>query len=162
MLTQPIWRISAFAVGLAVVLAAGIGIGRAVGPIETDDGHTDAHSDSHSEVIHVNPASTYDLVVEDPERAAGGSVLEVAVVDHDGDALTSYDVAHGKLLHLILVRWDLGGYRHVHPELDQETGRWNVPIDLGPGSWRAARSRAGARSCGRTRAAPRSALRAGG
>lgn len=139
MLTQPIWRISAFAVGLAVVLVAGIGIGRAVGPIDTDEGHIDAHSgsDSHSEVIHVTPASSYDLVVEDPAPAAGRSVLAFTLVDHDGEPLTSYDVAHGKQLHLILARFDLGGYRHVHPELDEETGRWSVPVDLEDGSWRA-------------------------
>lgn len=141
MLTQPIWRISAFAVGLAVVLAAGIGIGRAVGPIETDDGHTDAHSDSdsHSEVIHVNPAdpaTSYSLVLEDPSLRGGRSEVAFTLVDRDGEPLTSYDVAHGKQLHLILVRFDLGGYRHVHPELDETTGRWSVPVTLDDGSWR--------------------------
>ncbi|NYJ02920.1 hypothetical protein HNR19_003618 [Nocardioides thalensis] len=141
MLTQPIWRISAFAVGLAVVLAAGIGIGRAVGPIETDDGHTDAHSgpDSHSEVIHVNPAdpaASYSLAIEDPSLPAGRSEVAFTVVDADGEPLTAYDVAHGKELHLILARFDLGGYRHVHPELDEATGGWTVPVSLEDGSWR--------------------------
>lgn len=139
MLTQPIWRISAFAVGLAVVLVAGIGIGRAVGPIETDEGHTDAHSDPHSEVIHVNPAdpsASYSLALEDPSLPAGPSEVAFTVVDGDGEPLTSYDVEHGKELHLILVRFDLGGYRHVHPELDAATGRWSVPVSLEDGSWR--------------------------
>ena len=139
MLTQPIWRISAFAVGLAVVLVAGIGIGRAVGPIETDEGHTDAHSDPYSEVIHVNPAdpsASYSLALEDPSLPAGPSEVAFTVVDGDGEPLTSYDVEHGKELHLILVRFDLGGYRHVHPELDAATGRWSVPVSLEDGSWR--------------------------
>lgn len=133
-LPEPTWRVAAFVVGLAAVLGAGFGIGRAVGPIETEEPHADG---GHADVIHVTPPSSYDLVLEDPAPAPGRSEVAFTVTGDDGEPITSYDVQHGKELHLILVRSDLGGYRHVHPRLDEESGRWSVPVSLEAGAWRA-------------------------
>lgn len=45
----------------------------------------------------------------------------------DGAPLTAYTTAHEQDLHLIVVRADGSGYRHVHPELDAATGAWSIP-----------------------------------
>jgi hypothetical protein len=51
--------------------------------------------------------------------------------------VTGYDVEHDKRMHLIVVRRDLSGFRHVHPGMDPD-GTWRVASPLGePGSWRA-------------------------
>jgi hypothetical protein len=55
----------------------------------------------------------------------------------DGAAVTKFAIVHDRPLHLIVVRRDLGGYRHVHPVMAAD-GTWTVPLDLpGPGTWRA-------------------------
>ncbi|MFB7249575.1 heavy-metal-associated domain-containing protein [Microbacterium sp. NPDC056234] len=61
--------------------------------------------------------------------AATGTDGELAfrILTADGDPVTAYETAHGKQLHLIVVRNDGTQYRHVHPELDAATGVWSLP-----------------------------------
>lgn len=55
----------------------------------------------------------------------------------DGRAVTTFEERHEELLHLIVVRRDLGGYQHLHPTLTGD-GTWRVPLTLPePGAWRA-------------------------
>ena len=44
----------------------------------------------------------------------------------DGEPLTDFTPSHEKDLHLIVVRTDGTGFRHVHPVMDA-TGRWSLP-----------------------------------
>ncbi len=55
--------------------------------------------------------------------------LAFTVTGPDGEPLTDYTRTHDKDLHLVVVRRDLTGYQHVHPEQD-EAGRWSVPLTL--------------------------------
>ena len=43
--------------------------------------------------------------------------------------MTAYDIAHGKQLHLIVVRRDLASFQHVHPVLDARTGVWTTTLE---------------------------------
>lgn len=66
---------------------------------------------------------------------AGGYTLAVAdaapgdfafrITGPDGAPVTAYEPQHDMELHLIVVRRDLSGYRHLHPALDA-TGTWHV------------------------------------
>ena len=63
--------------------------------------------------------------------AAPGTVgrtgdLSFRVLDADGQALTSFATSHEKELHLIVVRTDGTGFRHVHPTMDTN-GTWSLP-----------------------------------
>ena len=59
------------------------------------------------------------------------------VVGPDGHAVTGFDVEHERRMHLIVVRRDLTGYRHLHPTMDTH-GRWSVRLPAGePGVHRA-------------------------
>ena len=59
------------------------------------------------------------------------------VTDADGQAVTRYAEAHEKELHLIVVRRDLSGFQHVHPERSAD-GTWTVDLELARGgSYRA-------------------------
>jgi hypothetical protein len=56
-------------------------------------------------------------------------------VTRSGQPVTELMEMHGAVLHLVLVRSDLSGFQHVHPQLDGD--RWSVDgLDLQPGTWR--------------------------
>ena len=152
-------RLAAFAGALALVVAAGAGLGAAAGPLDVDGGEDEAHDG----VSHDSTAGTGDEVgasgtsgtVEPPGGLAvaqGGYRLDVPtttypggarvafafrVVDEEGRAVTDYEVEHEKRLHLVVVGRDLTGYAHVHPALGSD-GTWQVELPaLAPGSYRA-------------------------
>jgi hypothetical protein len=53
-----------------------------------------------------------------------------------GTPVTDFAVVHDKRLHLIVVRRDLSGYQHVHPELAPD-GTWSTELALPTaGAWR--------------------------
>lgn len=142
-------KVVGFVVALVVVLGAAIAIGRAAGPFETDDdahdaGHDDGRmhldpadgADGHDHAAHEGRDGGFELALERDVVDAGREQLAFRILDDAGDPVTSYDVQHEKQLHLIAVRHDLAEYRHVHPSLDPDSGRWTVPIALEAGSWR--------------------------
>ena len=50
--------------------------------------------------------------------------------------ITSYQVVHDKLLHLIVIRRDLSGYQHLHPSMTAD-GTWGIDLTLAqPGIYR--------------------------
>jgi hypothetical protein len=55
--------------------------------------------------------------------------LSFRVLDRDGAAVRDFDVRHERRMHVIVVRRDLTGYRHIHPALGPD-GRWRVPFRL--------------------------------
>lgn len=143
-------KVIGFVVVAIVALAVAVGIGRWVGPIDADD---DEHAHQADDRIRLQPADQgeagegdghshaegeedYRLELERSFFDAGRQTLAFTVVDHHGRPVTSYDVQHEKLLHLVVVRRDLGGYRHVHPTLEEGTGTWTTPLDLDAGAWR--------------------------
>lgn len=71
------------------------------------------------------------------QRLSGFETLERGRATHigfqitrDGKPITTFDVTHEKLLHLIVVRKDLSQFQHLHPELDTTTGIFTVPLTL--------------------------------
>ena len=48
------------------------------------------------------------------------------IVGKDGKILKDFALAHEKLLHLIVVRKDLGDFQHLHPELNTKTGEFSL------------------------------------
>ncbi|WBP85071.1 hypothetical protein [Kitasatospora cathayae] len=143
-------RLAAFTLGLAVVFGGAVGIGHAVGPIDSakDTGGAEhqhgttaaAHGPEHehhgTEDGAAAPAAGalaafdhgYSLQAGPEQLTAGQSAdLSFTVRGPNGAPVTSYLTQHGKDLHLILVRTDLAGYQHVHPTLAAD-GSWHVPV----------------------------------
>jgi len=148
-------KIGVFALGLVAAFGAAVGIGSAVGPIgaagaasEHDaapDGHsdTDASSgddggqgaDSFPGGLMVSEQG-YTLAVSQDDLPAGEAVsVGFRVLGPDGEPITEYDETHDKDLHLIVVRRDLSGFQHVHPELSDD-GTWSTDVALTAGEWR--------------------------
>ena len=73
-------------------------------------------------------ASGYAIgVIAAPEETGLDGVLSFEITDSAGAPVTAYETAHGKQLHLIVVRSDGNEYRHVHPVLDAQSGTWSLP-----------------------------------
>jgi hypothetical protein len=58
--------------------------------------------------------------------------LGFTVESDDGQPVTDFEVEHERRLHLIVVRRDMQGFQHLHPEMDAN-GRWSTPIALDEG-----------------------------
>jgi len=106
-------RVAAFVAGLALLFVAAFGLGRVLNP----------------------ESRGYELHLAASSLEPGARTIAFTIDGPDGAPVTSYDVLHGKRLHLIVVRHDLSGYQHLHPVLD-DTGRWSVPASLTSGPWR--------------------------
>jgi hypothetical protein len=77
------------------------------------------------------------LVVDRPELRRGrAETLRFRVVDAGGATVRDFDVTHEKRMHLIVVRRDLSGFQHLHPEQDAD-GTWSTRATLAEaGSYR--------------------------
>ncbi|WP_430647247.1 heavy-metal-associated domain-containing protein [Agromyces sp. GXS1127] len=62
-----------------------------------------------------------------PSRAGEAGEISFRLTDGAGAAVTDVEISHEKPLHLIVVRTDGAGFRHVHPVVD-EAGTWHVPF----------------------------------
>jgi hypothetical protein len=60
-------------------------------------------------------------------RAGERTDFRFRILGPNGEPVTRYEEAHEKELHLIVVRRDLTGYRHLHPARGAD-GTWSVPL----------------------------------
>lgn len=139
-------RLAAFAAVLAVVFAAAMGVGRAVGPVAgrteptSDAGHSD-HALRSGDPVTAAPEGLqvsdrgYTLRLPAPTVPQGPWALTATVVGPDGRPTVDYRPIEGRPMHLFLVRRDLSGYRHLHPD-KRTAGAWVAPVDLGSGTYR--------------------------
>lgn len=141
-------RAVAFVVGLVAFFAVAFGVGRVVGPLDVEpERHGDmtahdagGHGDMAASDAMVAGLQTsqdgYRLVLDDDRLPAGTRSVGFRIISPDGEPVTSYDEQHERDLHLIVVGRDLTGFQHVHPVLDEHTGRWSTDVALTPGAWR--------------------------
>jgi hypothetical protein len=80
----------------------------------------------------------YRLVAERAELRRGETApFTFRIVGPGERSVTDYDEVHERRMHLIVVRRDLSGFQHLHPDL-QSDGTWVTPLTLrSAGSWRA-------------------------
>jgi hypothetical protein len=157
-------RLAGFLVGLAAIALVGFGLGRLldVSAPGGESGATamDAHMGGEAAGGHGGGAAHGDggghgamqmsavrglgvaenglrLAVADPEFARGASErLRFRIVDAADRPVTDFDLAHTKRMHVIVVRRDLTGFQHLHPEMAAD-GTWSVPLRLtDPGTYR--------------------------
>ena len=141
-------KVAAFAGLLAGVFAVAALAGGAIDPSGSDanepsgaSGHGDAMSgDDHGAVAEAPSASPPGLQVAegdyrlltDPVSLATTdpkAPFEFQVVDRDGSPVVDFDVEHERSMHFIVVRRDLTGFQHLHPEMRSD-GTWSTPVDF--------------------------------
>jgi len=146
------WKVSAFAGGLAAVFALAFAAGSAIGPADGDQppaasgehgaepmpgmtesahGEDGGHGSQTGQLPGLAVSDTgYTLVPKATTLPAGAAVpFRFTVTGPAGRPLTSYTTQHDKELHLIVVRRDLDGFQHVHPDRAAD-GTWSVPLNL--------------------------------
>ena len=141
-------RIGLFAAVLALVFAAAALAGSALDPDPGDAADADekmgsAHAAGPHSASREPPAAGLAqaedglrLVLDDAARPAGAQPLRFRIVRETGATVRDFDVEHARRMHLIVVRRDLSGFQHLHPEQTADGG-WEVPLRLGEaGSYR--------------------------
>lgn len=147
-------RTGLFVLGLAAIFLAAVGIGAAVESADTEEG-AEAHAGdvpSHTGGTepHTDRAAPHAAAAATTASPAGLAVAEggytlrlapafstrnearelrFTIADEEGEAVTEFDELHERRMHLIVVRRDGTGFRHLHPEMD-ESGTWTIPIEL--------------------------------
>ncbi|GAA1501372.1 hypothetical protein GCM10009827_010510 [Dactylosporangium maewongense] len=151
-------KLGAYALGLAAVFAAAVGIGHVAGPAAAPAAHTGTDHDAAADPGH-QPTGGHDQhqtgaaaalpaglqVTQDGYRieplsttlsTTGPAPFRFRITGPGGGPVTAYTRSHDKDLHLIVVRRDLAGFQHVHPQRDAD-GTWSVPLTAGaPGQYR--------------------------
>jgi hypothetical protein len=139
-------KIGIFGAALAATFGTAYGVGNGVGPIVSRS-DTSQHGTEHQESAMGESSSHsgdetalpgglqvsqdgYTLDLETPRITAGEeTLLRFVIKDDAGKAVTEYQKAHDKDLHLILASRDLNTFHHVHPTLGSD-GTWSIPVDL--------------------------------
>ncbi|MFI7667992.1 hypothetical protein [Nocardia sp. NPDC049526] len=130
-------RFAAVGGGLVALFGVALGIGALVGDPtgSTPDHGAMAHTEQDTGLS--DSRSGYTLTglsaPADPNRAGA---LRFRITGPDGVPVTRFTTQHDKKLHLIVVRSDTTGYRHVHPAMD-DTGTWSIDWNwTAPGTYR--------------------------
>jgi hypothetical protein len=106
----------------------------------TDAGHTDGGHETENATTTAAAAPGLSIEqdgyllrdVTAPTAVGSEGVLSFALTGPDGEPVTTYETSHEKQLHLVVVRTDGTGFRHVHPTTAGD-GTWSMP-------WRWARA----------------------
>lgn len=131
-------KFATFVVGLVVVFAVAVWVGKTVDPENAAVVHAPSHADgpptpARAPELPGGLQSTqdgYTLDLTENRFATDKEVpLRFRILNSSGVPVTQYTESHEKLLHLIVVRNDLADFQHVHPVLDAN-GTWRVPVNL--------------------------------
>ncbi|GIF09291.1 hypothetical protein [Actinoplanes siamensis] len=131
-------KLGGFGVGLAAVFTAALGLGSlspasAPATPAAHGGHTGTPAEQ-SAPSAVLPAGLqiskdgYRLTPLSGNLSTGvPQPFRFQITGPDSRPVTAYTTSHDKDLHLIVVRRDLSGFQHVHPELGSD-GTWSIPL----------------------------------
>jgi hypothetical protein len=140
-------RVALFAGLLALVFAGAALAGSALDP--RLDRETSAHAPASEHAMETHSTAReaqangltqaeggLRLVVSDPQEVAASQRLGFRIVDKDGATVRDFEVEHDRRMHLIVVRRDLRGFQHLHPQ-QAANGDWEVPLRVADaGSYR--------------------------
>lgn len=74
---------------------------------------------------------SYDIqVTSDISSLKPGQAAKITykIINDKKEVVKDFIVAHEKLMHFILVRKDLQGFQHLHPDFNQQTGEFSVSV----------------------------------
>ncbi|MDO3012721.1 heavy-metal-associated domain-containing protein [Mycobacteroides abscessus subsp. abscessus] len=134
-------RLAAYGAGLVVAFGGAFAVSNAVVPESTaqawKEGSQVSDHSPHGSSSGGSAAGLAGLslsqggyvlsAVSAPATAKTNGDLRFQIDTASGAPLTKFATTHDKDLHLIVVRSDGSGFRHVHPTLDAATGTWSVP-----------------------------------
>lgn len=136
-------RLGAYGAGLAALFVAAFVVAGAVVPQSTVAAWSGAPQDQKHEEPEMDMSGTagattpvHGLALEQdglllspvsaPDEVDDAGILSFSITTADGVAVTDFETAHDKKLHLIVVRADGSQFRHVHPTMSAD-GVWSIP-----------------------------------
>jgi hypothetical protein len=134
-------RLALFGGLLALVFAGAALAGSALDPdVDGEAASSDAHGTGtgHGEDAHSAPQAAaakgltqvdrgLRVVIDNPAEVATEGRLDFRIVNEQDAVVKDFDVEHARRMHLIVVRRDLSGFQHLHPEQTGDGG-WTVPL----------------------------------
>jgi hypothetical protein len=151
---SPALKLAGFAAGLVLLFGGGAVAGDITDPdsrgaaaaeaTKQDHGHAATSAAQEESDMSTNATTTDEpqvhglavadrglrVEVERPELRRGREErVSFRIVGSDGEVVRDFDVTHEKRMHLIVVRRDLTGFQHLHPELGAD-GTWTAPATL--------------------------------
>lgn len=123
--------------GLVVLFGVALGIGALVGEPTGSAPDHGAMAHTEQDTGPADSRSGYTLAdLTAPTEPNRAGALRFRITGPDATPVTRFTTQHDKKLHLIVVRSDTTGYRHVHPTMD-DTGTWSIDWTwAAPGSYR--------------------------
>jgi len=112
-------------IALAVLLFAG-GIYYAVSAQKDNDQNTikqPASADQSNRSYNLQLTSATDNI-----RPGQSTKISYKITNNRDEILKDFTIAHEKIMHFILVRKDLQGFQHLHPDFNQSTGEFSVNV----------------------------------
>jgi len=98
----------------------------------TEATHGSEHGSAEHEPAGLGvSAAGYSLRIGETQLEQGEPrEVRFAIEGESGALVTRFDELHERRMHLIVVRRDGTGFRHLHPEMDAD-GTWTVPVEFG-------------------------------
>lgn len=131
-------KLAGFAAVLLLVFGGAVAAGVAIGPdrdggrdADTMGGHGGGQEEGPDPVrgLAVSEGGLKLALQESELRGGRPAELAFSILDADGRPVSDFGVEHEKRMHLIVVRRDGEGFRHVHPELGDD-GVWRVELTV--------------------------------
>lgn len=136
-------RLGAFGAGLAALFVAAFVVAGAVVPQSTVAAWSGAAQEEKHEGPEMDMGGTTEATtsvsglaleqdgllltpVSAPGEVGEAGILSFSITSTDGVPVTSFETAHDKKLHLVVVRADGSQFRHVHPTMSAD-GVWSIP-----------------------------------
>ena len=143
----PAARLTAFGLGLALVLGGSVWLGQTTGSVaQAEPAAAPVHSDEQAHSPEEGPpaASGTSLSADGLRLEAPTTTIPplnatrffFRVLDEDDEPVVDFDLEQGKRMHLVIVSRDLSRSAHTHPEMAPD-GTWSKLLTLSPGSYRA-------------------------
>jgi hypothetical protein len=123
-------RLAAFTLVIAGSFGTAYGLGQKLPGNRESKPHTHG-SPAASPIPPGFSVDGYVLVTEANQPST--SALALHINGSDGGRITNFVDDHGAMLHVVLIRPDLSGFQHVHPDVAAD-GSFVIPIDQ-PGKW---------------------------
>lgn len=127
-----------FIIGGAVMLLAA-GCNKAKNNINTDSSmNMDRQSmagmnHGTTDNIPIQSHRTYSFnMLSSLDNIKPGQAVNVKfnVKDEQGNVLKDFQLTHTKILHFIVVRKDLQGFQHIHPDFNQQSGEFTIAVNF--------------------------------
>lgn len=136
-------RLALYGAGLAVAFGGAFGLAGVVVPDSlvaawAEESEMNSHGEGHGEAeqqvaghalngLSVSADGFVLSPVETPRIVGAPGEMSFQILAESGEPVTEFATAHGKDLHLIVVRTDGARFHHVHPALNKSTGIWTAP-----------------------------------